>query len=68
MKSGRRRPIKKAKTPKNIADQFREWQELRIRVSEAELAAAQNRTAGDETKSRGNGHTRRKPSGRGGPH
>jgi hypothetical protein len=67
MKSGRR-PIQKAKTPKDSADQFREWQELRIKVSEAELTAAQNKTASVETKVKGNGHTARKPSGRSRPH
>lgn len=35
MKSPRRRPIQKAETPKDIADQFREWQKLRIKVSKA---------------------------------
>ena len=40
MKSGRR--VKKTITPKDLAALFREWQELRIRVSEAELAAARS--------------------------
>jgi len=64
MKSPRRRPIQKGKTPKDIADQFREWQELRAKVSKAELAAAQNKTASVETKVKGNGHSSKKPSGR----
>jgi hypothetical protein len=64
MKSPRRRPIQKSKTPKDIADQFREWQELRAKVSKAELAAAQNKTASIETKVRGNGHGPRKPRSR----
>jgi hypothetical protein len=41
MKPSHRRRVKKAKTPKDIADQFRELQKLRIEVMEAELAAAQ---------------------------
>jgi hypothetical protein len=41
MKSGRR--MEKTKTPNDLAALFREWQELRIKVSEAELAAAQDR-------------------------
>ena len=64
MKSPRRRPIQKGKTPKDIADQFREWQELRAKVSKAELAAAQNKTASIETKVKGNGHGQRKPRSR----
>jgi hypothetical protein len=64
MKSGRRRPIQKAKTPKDIADQFREWQVLRAKVAKAELAAAQSKTASVEMKSKGNGHGPRKPTGR----
>jgi hypothetical protein len=59
MKSPRRRPIQKAKTPKDVADQFREWWELRIKVSRAELAA-QNKTADVEA----NGRSPRKPTGR----
>ncbi len=39
MKLGRRRYYK-AKTPKEIADQFREWQRLRIKVTKGKLAAA----------------------------
>ena len=41
MNSPRRRPIRKAKTPKDLATQFLEWQKLRAEVSKAELAAAQ---------------------------
>ena len=40
MKSSRRVSIQKAKAPKDLAALFREWQELRTQVSEAELAAA----------------------------
>jgi hypothetical protein len=64
MKSGRRRPIHKAKTPKDIADQFRKWQKLRIKVSVAELAIVQKKTASVEPKVTGNGHSPRKPNGR----
>jgi hypothetical protein len=41
----RRRPIRKAKTPKDLATQFLEWQNLRAEVSKAELAAAQRPTS-----------------------
>jgi hypothetical protein len=68
MKSGRRRRIQKAKTPNDLAAQFREWQELRIKVSKAELAIAQRATADDETKVEGNGRSPRKPTGRGRTH
>jgi hypothetical protein len=64
MKPPRRRSIQKAKRPKDIADQFREWQELRIKVSKAELAPAQDKTASVEPKAKGNGHNLRKPTGR----
>jgi len=60
MKPGRRRKIEKAKTPKDIADQFREWQKLRVEVSKAELAAAKRKAA--EPKIEGNGGAR-KPTG-----
>jgi hypothetical protein len=40
----RRRPIRKAKTPKELATQFLEWQKLRAEVSKAELGAAQRPT------------------------
>jgi hypothetical protein len=43
MKLPRRRPIRKAKTPKDLATQFLEWRKLRAEVSKAELAAAQRR-------------------------
>ena len=65
MKSGRR--MEKAKTPKDLAALFREWQELRIKVSEAELAAVQEATA-TETKVEGNGRKPRKSAGRGRTH
>jgi hypothetical protein len=64
MKPPRRRPTRKAKTPKDIADQFREWRELRAKVSKAEVAATQNKTASVKTKAKGNGHNRRKPTRR----
>jgi hypothetical protein len=54
MKLPRRRPNRKAKTPKDLATQFLEWQKLRVEVSKAELAGAQKATA-DETKVEGNG-------------
>jgi hypothetical protein len=41
MKSSHRRRIEKTNTAKDIADQFGELQKLRIKVLEAELAAAQ---------------------------
>jgi hypothetical protein len=40
----RRRPIRKVKTPKDLATQFLEWQKLRAEVSKAELSAAQRAT------------------------
>jgi len=61
MKPGRRRQIEKTKTPKDIAEQFREWQKLRVEVSKAELAAAKRKAAG--AKIEGNGGAR-KPTGR----
>jgi hypothetical protein len=64
MKPPRRRPVQKAKTPKDIADQFREWQQLRIKVTKTELAAAQREMADVGTKVEGNGHSPRKPGGR----
>jgi hypothetical protein len=44
MKLPCRRPIRKAKTPKDLAAQFLEWQKLRAEVSKAEFAAAQRPT------------------------
>jgi hypothetical protein len=44
MNSPRRRPIRKAKTPKDLATQFLEWQKLRAEVSKAERAAAHRPT------------------------
>jgi hypothetical protein len=65
MKSGRRRPIQKAITPKGIADQFRDLQKLQAKVSQAELADAQKK-ASVETKVKGNGGSPPgPPSGRG---
>jgi hypothetical protein len=64
MKARRSRPIQKAKTPKDLADQFREWQELRAKVSKAELAAAQSKAASVETKVKGNGRKPPKPTTR----
>lgn len=65
MKSGRR--VKKTITPKDLAALFREWQELRIKVSEAELAAAQQAPAFD-TKIEESARRRRKTAGRGRTH
>jgi hypothetical protein len=65
MKLGQRRRIQKANEPKDLAAHFREWQELRIKVSKAELEAAQRATADVETKVQGNGRSPRKPAGRG---
>jgi hypothetical protein len=64
MKSRCRRTIQKAKTPKDIADQYMEWQELRAKVSKAELAAAQSKAASVETKVKGNGGKPPKPATR----
>jgi hypothetical protein len=50
MKSGRR-PA--ANTPKNLANQFREWQELRIKVAEVELAIAKKKAAEPTLKGKG---------------
>jgi hypothetical protein len=58
MKPGRRRNYK-AKTPKEIADQFREWQRLRIKITKGELATAVD----VETKVEGNDRSPRKPGG-----
>jgi hypothetical protein len=52
MKSGRRN-LKNASSPKDLANQFRELQKLRIQVSNAELSATQERPAGVEAKSDG---------------
>jgi hypothetical protein len=69
LKSPRRRPTRKAKaTPEELAAHFREWQELRIKVSEAELAAARTAEADVETKVEGDGRSSRKPRGRGRMH
>jgi hypothetical protein len=62
MKPSRRRHIEKANTPKDIADQFRELQKLRIKVSEAELAAVQEKAVDVETQVEGDGHSQ--PIGR----
>jgi len=47
-----------SKNAKDLADQFRRWQELRAKVSKAELGAAQARRLPSETKVKENG---RKP-------
>jgi hypothetical protein len=62
MKPSRRRHIDKVNTPKDIADQFRELQKLRIKVSEAEIAAAQKKAVDVETQVEGSVHS--KPIGR----
>jgi hypothetical protein len=64
MKARRRRPIQKAKTPKDLADQFRQWQKLRAKISKAELGAAQARQLPSETKVKGNGRKPPKPTTR----
>ena len=48
--SRRRQTIQKAKTPKDIADQYRELQELRAKVSKAERATAQSKAVSVENK------------------
>lgn len=48
MKSARRN-LENANSPKDLADQFRELQKLRIKVSKAEHAAAQEKAASVET-------------------
>jgi hypothetical protein len=45
MKLPRRRPIRKKKTPKDLAAQFLEWQKIRVEVFGAELTDAQRATA-----------------------
>ena len=64
MKSCRRRRIQEA--PKDLAAHFREWQELRIKVSEAELAAEQRSAADVNVKAKA--QSARKPAGRGRVH
>jgi hypothetical protein len=64
MKSSRRMSIQKAKAPKDLAALFREWQDLRRQVSEAELAAAQREAAAVEKMVAGR-RSPRKPAGRG---
>jgi hypothetical protein len=54
MKPSHRRHPEKANAPKDIADQFRELQKLRIKVSKAELAAAQKRAVDGKTPVKGN--------------
>jgi len=54
MKPSHRRHPEKANAPKDIADQFRELQKLRTKVSKAELAAAQKHAADGETSVKGN--------------
>ncbi len=62
MKSSRRRPSKKVHTPKSLAEHFQEWQKLRIKVTQAELADERNKTT-TEAKRKGSGRGSRKPSG-----
>jgi hypothetical protein len=64
MKSGRRGRIQNK--PQDLAAHFREWQELRIKVSEAELAAEKRAAADVEAKT--NRRSPRKPAGRGRTH
>jgi hypothetical protein len=52
MKSGRRN-LEHANSPKDLVDQFRELQKLRIKVSKAELAAAQEKSPGVNTQTDG---------------
>jgi hypothetical protein len=65
MKTGQRRRIQKESEPKDLAARFQEWQELRIRVAKAELAAARRATADGEANGDGNNQSSRKPSDRG---
>jgi uncharacterized membrane protein len=69
MKSGRRRQIiQKAKAPKDLAGQFREWQELRAKVLKAELAAARRATVDVETEVEGNDRSPQKSGSSKRPH
>ena len=65
MKSGQRRRIQKDSEPKDLAARFQEWQELRIKVAKAELAAARRATVDAEANVDGNSQRSRKPSDRG---
>ena len=65
MKLGRR--VKKTMKSKDLTALFREWQQLRIKVSEAELAAAQQEPA-TETTIEESARRRRKTAGRGRTH
>ena len=65
MKSGRR--VKTTIKSRDLAALFREWQQLRIKVSEAELAAAQQEPA-TETTIEESARRRRKTAGRGRTH
>ncbi len=47
------RPVERAKTPKDLAMLYREWQELRIKVSKAELAAARETALAEAKIARG---------------
>lgn len=58
--------MEKTKTPKYLAALFREWQELRIKVSEAEMAAVQEVTATEKRER--NRRKPRKSAGRGRTH
>jgi hypothetical protein len=45
-----------------VSDQFQQWQELRAKVSKAELGAAQARGLPSEAKVKGNGRKPPKPT------
>lgn len=64
MKSGRRN--ENTNSPKDLADQFRELQKLRIKVSKAELAAAQEKPTALGTQTSGSRSVRTINRGR--PH
>jgi hypothetical protein len=55
MKSGHRRRLDKANTPRDLVNQFRELQELRIKVQKAELATAKKKAVDAETQAERNG-------------
>jgi len=53
---------RESKNAKDLADQFRQWQKLRAKVSKAELGAAQATRLPSETKVKGNGRKPPKPT------
>lgn len=55
MKPAHRRRLDKANKPKDLWDQFRELQKLRLKVLRAELEAGQKKTVDVETRVGGNG-------------